>query len=120
MHCVISKWLLPHFYVAPGKVENLTATQTEKGFVLTWELPEEAQSLHDSITIIYSCSCQDEMMTIESVSSGNSFLVDNLTPGINCSVEVIAQNVLGYAPKTEGTIVQTKVGMQYLDVTCKY
>ena len=95
----------------PGKLENLTVTQTEEGFVLTWELPEEFWSLHDNVTIIYSCSCQNETVTVESVSLGNSFLLDSLTPGINYSVEIKAHNVLGHGPITEGTIAQSKVGM---------
>ena len=95
----------------PGKLENLTVTQTEEGFVLTWELPEGLWSLHDNVTVIYSCSCQNDTVTVESVSVGNSFLLDSLTPGINYSVEIKAHNVLGHGPVTEGTIAQSKVGM---------
>ena len=81
------------------------------GFLLTWGPLEVAESLHDNFTIIYSCSCQNETMTAEAVLSENSFLLDNLCPGINYFVSVKAQNVLGYGPETKETIVQNKVGM---------
>ena len=95
----------------PGKLENLTVAQTEEGFVLTWELPQEFWSLQDNVTIIFSCSCLNETVTVESVSLGNSFLLDSLTLGINYSVEIKAHNVFGHGPITEGAIAQTQVGM---------